>query len=518
MMNTPRADLPTILDARGRPAVRQQGDSRRTQPRGFYMHGGYQAAAFATSRSYIPGDVTDSRRELTSYPRTEMVRKARYFKKNIGMARGVGKSLVDHAIGPGIYPIPATSNDTWNELAWNWFWEVAKIAEVTGKMTLWETQRKRTEAKFWDGEMFTILLQSRDGWPQYQTIRCHNCGNFDLGEEANKGWVDGVKLDRIGRPRAYRFALRDEGRFATVEARNVVHSYILEETDQVRGVTPLAAAINNLHDVMDTIALEKETMKSLSRRAAIVTNTSGTDEEEAERSHFTSDGDDPYHPDPDVQEKLKKVLGSEVTYLGPNESLKAFEFNRPGPQFIAFINYIGRDITIGSGFPYEFAWDPSGIPSAAVRFVLEKVRVACDEWRRNEIEDTLPFYTQAISWAMEVGELPWNPEWWKVDWLPGAEDVTIDKGRDAASAINAVKAALLNFKRYFARQGLWWKTELRQKAVEASFIKNLAKEFGVPEDRIHQLTVNSGATSGDEAGDRRDPPEDEEQEKERTNR
>src|SRR5690606_9122574 len=112
---------------------------------------------------------------------------------------------------------PATRDDAWNERAWKWFWELAKIGDVTGKMTLWETQRMRTAAKFWDGELFTMHVKSAAGWPQYQVIRGHNCGNFgDVNEK--DGWVDGVKLDGVGRARAYRFALHGDDRYTTVPA------------------------------------------------------------------------------------------------------------------------------------------------------------------------------------------------------------------------------------------------------------------------------------------------------------
>ncbi|RME67496.1 MAG: phage portal protein [Verrucomicrobia bacterium] len=466
------AKFPTIFDARGHPAA--------------YVPGGYQGAGTSRNRTYISAQVTDFRKELTAYTRTELVRKARFFKKNIGLVRGVCKSLVDHAIGPGVYPIPATADDEWNEHVWGWFWEVAKIGDVSGRMTLWETQRMRTAAKFFDGEIFTLLTTSRSGWPQYQLIRAHNCGDFDV--DPADGWVDGVKVDAVNRPRAYRFRLRGGDRYSTVNASAIIHSYLLEEPDQVRGVTPLAAAINKLHDAMDALAFEMQAVKDLSRTARVITTESGEDEEP--EKHFTSVEATGWEEG--VSIKLEQLFGAEIARLKTGEKLESFGHDRPSPTFTGFLDYIGRDITTGTGFPYEFAWDPKGIPGPAVRFVLEKVRVACDEWRRNEIEDTLPFYTFAVARGIDLGEIPPRPDWWKVEWLPGAEDVTIDKGRESASAIANVKAALDNFKRYFARRGLWWKTELRQKAVEAAFIRDLAAEFGISEDRVHQLTANSG--------------------------
>ncbi len=452
-------------------------------------------------RSVLPGDVADSRREFTAYSRTELLRKARFLKKNVGMVRGVLKSLQDHAIGPGVYPLPATPNDAWNEQAWSWFWELAKIGDVSGRMTLWEAQRMRTAAKFVDGDMFTLHVKSAQGWPQYQLIRAHNCGNFDL--EDAPGWTDGVQLDGVNRPRAYRFRLRGEDKFTTIPASRVVHSYMLEEADQVRGVTALAHAIDHLHDIIDTLALEMDAFKDNSRVSRVIQTESGEDED-PELRRFNGDGLAPDDTGPALNRE--QVFGAEIVRLKKGETLTSYSSQRPSPTFVGFIDWLGKLVTNGSGFPYEFAWNPNELKGPGVRFILEKVRLAVEEWRRNEIEDTYPFYTFAIATAMELGELPYNPEWFKVEWIGGAPDVTIDKGRDATQDRDNIKAALDTFKRYYARQGLWWKTELRQKAKEAGFIGELAKEYGVSPDRIHLLLMNGSPDLQSNAQPGRQPP------------
>jgi Phage portal protein, lambda family len=463
-----------IFDGYGRPARRA------------YSGSGYLAAGYSHARSYVPGMLTDSEREYISYTRTELVRKARFLKKNVGMIRGVGKSLVDHAIGPGIYPLPATSNDAWNEAAWKWFWEHAKIGDVSGKMTLWEAQRVRTRAKFYDGEMFTIHVKSANGWPQFQLIRSHNCGSYDV--DASQGWVDGIQVDGANRPRAYRFRLRGDDRYLTVPAKSVVHSGLIEDGDEVRYVTPLAHAINNLHDILDALSLEKEAMKDNARISRVITTESGEDEDDPSE-HFRDGANGASDPDA-IALKVEQVIGAEIHRLKTGEKLESFNSSRPSPAFTGFIDFLGKDVTTGTGFPYEFAWDPNNLKGPAVRFVLEKVRLAVDEWRRNEIEDTFPFYTFSIANAMDLGELSYNNEWFKVEWIGGAPDVTIDKGKDAAQDRENIKAALDTFKRYYARQGLWWKTELDQKGKEAGFIEEVAKKYNVSTDKIHLLVVN----------------------------
>lgn len=481
-----------------------------TRRRADYAPGGYSGAGYSIARSWITNTVGDHPREYTAYTRTELARKAMFFKKNFGMVRGVAKSLVDHAIGPGVFPLPAATDptwspadlDAWNARAWAWLMELAKNAEASGRMTLWELQRVRTSAKFWVGGCFTLHTTDTFGRPQCQFIRAHNCASVDLDPDA-AGWVDGVQVDSVNRATAYRFRLRD-GAAVTVPAASVIHSYLLEEGDQVREVTPLAHAINNLHDILDTLALEKGAVKDSARISRVVTTESGELEEEPS-SHFgrTVPAD---AEEADTLRRVEEVFGPEVKHLKIGEKLEQWASSRPSPTFTGFLDYLGRDITAGTGFPYEFAWSPSGITGPAVRFVLQKVRHAVDEWRRNEIEDTAPFVTFALARAIQqdLGGLGRAPgDWWRLEWIGGAEDVTIDGARDAANDRENIKAALDTFKRYYARRGLWWKTELEQKGREAGFIEDVARRYGVSIDRIHLLTaggnvadVYSAATAG----------------------
>lgn len=461
-----------------------------------YAPGGYLGAARSHRRSHLPGSFTDSRREYSSGTRSEMSRKARFMKKNVGLVRGVSKSLIDHAIGPGVYPLPATRNDAWNERAWEWFWELAKIADVSSRMTLWETQRDRTDAKFYDGEKFTVHLRSAAGWPQYQVIRAHNCGNYDVDE--SDGWSDGVQVDAMLRPRAYRFRLRGDENYTTVPASRVVHSYMLDESDDIRGKTTLTHALVPLNDMLDALLLEMGAVKDNSRISRVLTNESGEDEE-PERKRFGGD-DDADSSDPTTDLKLEAIFGEELVRLKKGETLESFASARPSPTFTGFIDWLGKLVSNGCGFPYEFSWNPNDLKGPGVRLVLEKVRLAVEEWRRNEIQDTYPFYTFAIATGMDLGELPRNPEWYKCEWIGGAADVTIDKGRDAAQDRDNIKAALDTFKRYYARQGLWWKTELRQKAKEAQFIAQLAEEYNLDPDRIHLLLQHQASQPAEQAG------------------
>lgn len=479
---------PVIFDGYGRPAVRG------------YWGSGYRGAEFSKSRGIMPGMVADSRDEITNWTRSELLRKSRYLKKNVGMIRGVAKALVDHAVGPGIFAIPNTSSDDFNAAAFDYFQQVAEIGDVSGRLTFWELQAERVKGKFFDGDGFLILTRSAHGWPQWQWIRGHNCGNFDVDERGAR-WRDGVRVDSVGRARAYRFRL-DGGRHRTVDASHVVHSYMVEDSDQVRGVTALAHAINDLHDAMEAMQIEHEAIKDNSRVGRVIKTESGDDEEEdnymlpEKSSDAASAGTLP----------LEKIFGAEIVRLRENESLESFVSNRPSPTFMGWIDYIGRSVTVGCGFPYEWAWDPKGITGPAQRAVLEKVKTSSESWRMNEIADSRPFYVYSIAVGIQEGligaEAPLD--WWEHEWFSGARDVTIDRGRDGREMRESVLGGFTTLKEYHAAKGRWWQHEEEQRADEIIYRRQVAERKGLDPS---QLDPGRASSAGGAASERPDDDE-----------
>lgn len=465
-----------------------RASSGRGGGRRAYDGNGWQASAFSRERSWIPGVVTDARLELPNYSRMEMIRQSRYFKKQVGMVRGVAKDIVDLSVGPGIYYFPGTDSDEWNEAAFAWLWEWAKISDVSGLLTFWESQRMRVWHKFWDGEAYTMHADAASGWPMWQIIRAHNCGNFGLKDPA--GWYDGIQVNGQLRRTNFRFKQSD-GTAVTVPAGSVVHSFMLEDSDQIHGIVATHYGINHIHDILDLLKLEKVAAKDNARISRVITTESGEDEGEEGSNHFdeqtATDADD----QADRGLPLEQVFGNEIARLRIGEKMESFASLRPSATFTGFIDHLGREITAGCGFPYEYSWNREKLGAASMRSILDKVRIAVLDWRANEIEDSTPLVMRALSVAMNLGELPFHPQWFKGEWIGAAGDPSIDKGRDAREDRENVKAALDNFKTYWARQGKWWKTMLRQKAIEAAYIDELSKQYNVSPDRIHQLAANN---------------------------
>jgi len=455
---------PQIFDSRGN-LVRP-----RIQKSAFSGYGNaYRGAGYSKARSRIPGIIADSPVELNNGTRLELSRLSRFFKKNVGMVRGVSKSLVDHSIGSGIYPIPNTGDEAIDELYLAYFHKLANACDISGRLSFWELQRARVALKFFDGDCLTLLTRNNQtGLPNFQLFKSHNCDNFEIPKSETDAWIQGVKIGKFNRPIAYRLRGKN-GKFFTVPARSIIHNMMIEEPDQVRGVSALAHAIEDLSDILDTLDLEKLAVKDNARISRVITNESGEDEDmgnfPTQESTEAASGFDP-----DESIALEKVFGGEIPRLKIGEKLESFASARPSPAFTGFIDWIGRSVTSGCGFPYEFAWNPKGLTGPAMRFVISKVVHSTRDWQANEVKDSRPFYTYAIADGIERKEIPDHPNKFEAEWVAGVEELTIDQTRADKSDMEKIKARLLTYKRYYAKRGLYWKKELREAAAEEKFL------------------------------------------------
>src|SRR5512139_3082307 len=78
----------------------------------------FEAANWSPRRGSVPGAApTDSRNELTSTVRTELVRKSRYMHKNSGFVRELVANMAIYSTGDGIRVQAESADPDWNREA-----------------------------------------------------------------------------------------------------------------------------------------------------------------------------------------------------------------------------------------------------------------------------------------------------------------------------------------------------------------------------------------------------------------
>lgn len=428
----------------------------------------YEGANTSRERTPVPYWATDSKRDLTRFTRLQLLSAARWLYANDGYTRGAIRDMARYSIGPGLIPQALTSDENWNSEAEAYWREWCKIADVGGKHNFNRLQRILSIAMDRDGDVGLLMLRSSNGLPQLQLIEGHRIGtDFGWLTDLTNGseWVDGVRLNNLGRPIEYRISEPDLSMpggvgYRDIPAYNFIHLFDAERADQARGITSLYHAINTLHDRKDILDFEKLGVKKNSAQWAVLKTKSGDadpadwDDEEVEIDGKTI--------------KIAKSRGGEVKLLSTDEDLTPWEANRPSPAFAGFIEHLLRDVSVGLGLPYEFIWNPEKLGGTSQRFVLEKAQRRFAE-RQQQFASML--LDRIWFWVMSVGikrkdisPAPKNQPW-LVRWQ-GPAEVSVDAGRDSQADREDLKMGLTTESTIYARQGLDYTEQRNQRERE----------------------------------------------------
>ncbi len=437
-------------------------------------NGEFDGIKYTTNRISRPTVAQDSRQSMTPYARTRALSLGRWAYSNVGYVKGAIDAMARYSFGSvGLIPQAQTSDESWNTASESYFREACKIIDVTGRFTLSEMQRILSKAIDRDGDVGLVLTESSNGFPQIQMIEGHRISSTGAKEEEK--FFDGVKVNASGRPIAYRVSL-DSKTFQVIPATNFIHLYDADRCDQLRGITALIHALNDIQDLQEIIGFEKMGVKA-SLAPGLV--------------HYTSGGEDKLMPTT-VSNGItyESLVGGMIPRLYEGEKLESFKSNRPTAGIEDFSKILIRNVALGMGLPVEFVYDPSSVGGAGVRLVVAQAQRRFEE--RQELFKTRlmgRIWGYTISKGIKRGELPKSSEWWKVAWQNPTK-ITVDAGRDATANRDDVRAGLRTYAEDFGERGMDWREQIEQAAREAAWIKEMAAKYDVEPDRIAAISPN----------------------------
>lgn len=139
-------------------------------------------------------------------------------------------------------------------------WSRPANCDATSRFSLCKLIRLTEQRKITDGDIFHLKLA--DG--TLQAIEADRIKDPTQRQEG-ENWVNGVRLSKAGRPVEISIYKRDDTGGMSFEKRVGASNFIqyahIERFDQVRGVSPLAAAINSFKDVYEAIDLSMAKLK-----------------------------------------------------------------------------------------------------------------------------------------------------------------------------------------------------------------------------------------------------------------
>jgi len=442
-----------------------------------FGYSGYESANASPRRGQVPGAApTDTKKELTSHTRRELVRRSRYLNKNSGFSREMVADMAIYSTGDGIRPQPQSEDTDWNKAAEAYFARWSARAEITRRFSFEECQHLVCRGLDVDGEYFCLKVRDGFGLPRLQLVESHRIGDT-LGSAET---VDGIKLDAFGAPLAYRLIL-DDNETRNVPANAVMHIFEPESASGVRQPPTLQHSINHILDEMEMLALEKHAVKDNADIARILKRESGSLDESGDFSVET--GEQPNAASDAAL--LQRIVGGKLVALKPGESLDSFQSNRPSPVFTGFLEHLKRDSAAGM-LPYEFVLDASNIGGAGVRLIVAKADRRFSYRQMILIQRLLqPTWGYVIGDAIDRGELAPVKGWNKVGWVCPRR-VTVDAGREDESHRKNVEMGLLSFSDHFSELGMNFSEEIERRAQDAKAILETAARYGVPVEMLYR--------------------------------
>lgn len=450
---------------------------------------GYDAVSPSTMRGYVYWPQLDTRKEIGSFTRTEIMRRSRALCENVGLAGHLIDCMAD-VIGY-LTPMAATRDKVWNRLANASFREKQSVPEVfdaSGKYSFWEYQIMLDQAAFRDGDLLPVLTETVSGTARLATYEAHQIANPYGVPSSVDDWNDGVKVNRFGRHMRYSIVdPADRTILRTVGAENCIYYGHFKKIGHVRPVSILRAAINHLVDIGEIVRDVKYGIKvrnqiPLTVESALGTNFQSNSTEAIvgqvrQKSVGTTDGAGNAATAKLNYEEV--MTGGNIPRLKPGQSLKALIDAAPHPNQLALLDWMVRDISWGAGLPPEIVWNMEKLRGANNRLLNSKLQRWIGARLLHKRNFVRRYSVYAIAKEMKMGRLPAckDPEWWKVAMLP-QESMTADKGREGKLNIELVANRMMSLQEFFALSGKDWLTEIEQMADEDTALSDLGLVVG----------------------------------------
>ena len=446
------------------------------------LFSGYDAANFSEARGQIWWPTLDTRQELDSFSRTEILRRIHWLKANFGFVKGLVRNSAD-LIGWQT-PQAQSGDEPWDDLAEGYFRDCcleAAAFDVAGKFDFEDAQPMLMREALTNGDVLTVLTKWPDGSPRvafYSTSQLANPKN------PAKSWRDGIQISATGRHVAYGIRDSATGDVSVVPAGSCIYFGEFDTPGEDRPVPPLAHAVNHALDITEVFAFTKQGIKSASLLGAVREQK----ENATPRARQGLTGAPRTVTDADGRRfKVADVWsGSQIPQLDPGETIKLLHDERPSANVMDFIRTLIRDVAIGWGLPPEVVWEMLRMTGPGVRFVMD----VADRWikcrqKRHRIW-ARRVWRYVIACGIQSGSLPMpavdpalgRSRWWSVSFT-SQRNLTIDRGQVSRAKLDELSAGVTTLAAWEEMDGMDWKDRGQQRIREVAWLKKQCEEQGL---------------------------------------
>ena len=456
----------------------------------------YDAVKYTRERKG-PSSLSGAEDYRSNYDRVELMKRARDLAENVGLVRSILMKFAGHVAGAISYQArtqnPQINSDV--EAYWAEWWDKCDISTRHTGSTLMQVA---IMSMLRDGDFLFVLVRDSDGNLKIQGIESDRLGD-PFKVYTSLELIGGIHIDRTtGAPTAYDIYNRSIGDFytyqLTIPSSQAFHLFDPLRIDQYRGISAFHTAINDATDIHELTSFEKMAAKTASSQSAIVKRNNNN---AADLSTLTNDEDLAGNTI-----KLEAIESGKISYLEPGEDIVFPNGpSRPSGAFMEFHKVLMRNICLGLGIPYSFAVDPSAMSGPTARLEMQQAGRTFRRYQ-NLLNDKVlrPIKNIVLADAVARGLISGTEgtKTTKGIFNFGA-NVSIDLGRESASAISEFKTGLRTAADIYAERGQDFESAMRQRAIEAKLIKDLSGEYEVAPETISDISINLGNIAAPQA-------------------
>ena len=469
-----------------------------------------QAAIGSQQRRARTGFDRDSANLYSGTDRLLLMSMGRWLYANNSLVAG---SVDDQAaiVSGELTPQFAGEDAAWGALAEQWLEDHDRLCDVRG-----DHYPMQTLQRLWmlhiirDGDVGVIFTEGAGGYPLLQTIPSHRIkGDGKAGPESPwNGYrlVDGVIVNDVGRPLAYR--VHDDARasFQDISAVDMKLRFLPRYADQVRGFSALGCAMVDFQDVDEVRRFELVAQKLAASIVLAETNETGLPPDSAESML----GEDTTETNPDANIAMHTMQGGEIRYFrsGTGGKLEALMADRPTPAQQSFADSIIRQAMAGMGWSIDYFLDPSKVGGASMRVVVERINRHVGMMRTQCL---FPLARSVDAWriakAMKEQMLPWSDDWhrWRYQ---GAANITADAKYSADVSAMRVELGLSSPQDESASIGKDWEQVQDQQIAYAIRFREKCADAGISPDEVKAIAANAKPSTPPPQAQPPQPPQD----------
>lgn len=366
-------------------------------------------------------DVTGDRREI--------VERARQLERNNVVASGLLDRAVDNVVGTGFGLKPMTNSEQFNSKAKALWDDWCKYeCDVRGMHTFNDLLALAYRHWLRDGDVGFIMLASGE----LQGIESDQITNPGGTYLAQDGWVDGVKVDKVGRPTGFNVVVNPEPMWVSVQQQESTlipakwFAYLTrhQRLGQTRGISAFSTNLWLLEQIEKSV----EATVVAQRMAACV----GLYIKKREKMRGLGTND-----------SGRRQISMEPAFiaeLDPGEDIGQLNPAQPSTNYKEFMSLMGRLVGIPFGLPLELSfmdYSQTNYSSARSSMLAAQRVFKCHQGMLARFASRI-YMWKIMNWIRD-GKLRANPDAKEHKWLmPGW--AWIDPSKEILADLMAIDA------------------------------------------------------------------------------